>query len=244
MTEYFEIAGTRIRFAEIRDFRLVKREYIYRPMYRETDKFSLQNMTGKRYVFAGMQPYAAIYGENGRTSAVSEYHAKDFAESVGKDLFEGVLTTIGDAFNLKAFRAKKYACINQAGRRFTTYLDDIPTVVARRDGKISDVQKNDELYPLLGEPIAPTIQLVEALQIKAKEPFLFFGSGIDVENTGEEFQRLSRELDAYREAEKKTVFPKFLFRLPGQAVQELPGAEKPQIPLIPSIKEIIEERQE
>ena len=44
--------------------------------------------------------------------------------------------------------SRKYVCVNQAGRKFTTYLEDIPALLMRQDGKASDIHKNDELYPL------------------------------------------------------------------------------------------------
>ena len=38
MSEYFEIFGTLIRYSEIKDFRIIQREYIYRPTYCEEVK--------------------------------------------------------------------------------------------------------------------------------------------------------------------------------------------------------------
>ena len=35
MMEYFDIFGTPIPLGEIKDFRIVQREYIYRPVYEE-----------------------------------------------------------------------------------------------------------------------------------------------------------------------------------------------------------------
>ena len=176
MTDYFDICGTPIKYSEIKSFRLVQREYIYRPTYMETEKQSF--LRNKKYNFFGMQPYAAIYDENEKHSALKEYKAKDFKESVGKDLIEGVITTIGDKWHIKAITSRKYICVNQAGRKFTTYLEDIPALLMRQDGKASDIHKNDELYTLLGEPIAPAINIVYALQITAKETYVFFGNDI------------------------------------------------------------------
>lgn len=212
MNDCFEISGNHIKYADIKDFKIVQREYIYRPFYKETEGFSLKRTFGKKYEFAGMQPYAAICGESAYTSAVQTYEAKGLKDSIGKDVFEGVVTTIGDKFNIKALRAKKYNCINQAGRKFAIYLEDIPAVLVRRDGKVSDVQKNDELYHLLGEPIAPTINMIEALLIKAKEDYLFYGAGIHVDDAMAVYQRLGYEMSIYEESKKgsrKIELPKF-----------------------------------
>lgn len=199
MSEYFEIFGTIIKYADIKDFRVIQREYIYRPTYREEQKGVFKV---KKFTFAGMQPYAAIIDEKGSKSNLSSHKAGNFREAAGKDLFEDVRTTIGDKFNIKSIRSKKYTCVNQTGRVFSTYLEDVPALVGREDGKFSDVKKNDELYASLGELIAPAINIIPALWIKATEEYIFYGNGIQIENITEEFNRLKMAMDAYN-AEKK-----------------------------------------
>lgn len=131
-------------------------------------------------------------------------------------MIEGVVTTIGDKFHIKAINSKKYVCINQAGRKFTTYLEDVPALIMRQDGKASDVYKNDELFPLLGEPIAPAINIILALQIIAKEKYVFFGNDIQLHDVESEYQRLKNEIDEYNSNsnnalsyKKKISLPKF-----------------------------------
>lgn len=68
MSDYFEIFGTIIKYAEIKDFRVIQREYIYRPTYKEEVKGVFKT---KKITFASMQPYAAIIDEKGRKSSVS-----------------------------------------------------------------------------------------------------------------------------------------------------------------------------
>ena len=196
MREYFEIFGTIIKYSEIKDFRVIQREYIYRPTYREEVKGVFKT---KKITFAGMQPYAAIIDEKARKNNVSAHKAGNLKEAAGKDLFEDNRTTIGDKFNMKAIRSKKYTCVNQIGRVFSTYLEDVPALIGREDGKFSDVKKNDELYPLLGEPIAPAINIVPALWIKASEEYIFYGNGIQIENIADTFNRLKLEMDEYNE---------------------------------------------
>lgn len=228
MTDYFDICGTPIKYSEIKSFRLVQREYIYRPTYMESEKQSF--LRNKKYNFFGMQPYAAIYDENEKHSSLKEYKAKDFKESVGKDFIEGVITTIGDKWHIKAITSRKYICVNQAGRKFTTYLEDIPALLMRQDGKASDIHKNDELYPLLGEPIAPAINIVYALQIIAKENYVFFGNDIHLHDVGAEYERLKFELNTYNEEIKtakslksKISLPKFPdIKLKKEKTKELP----------------------
>ena len=211
MADYFDICGTPIKYSEIKSFRIVQREYIYRPTYVE-EKSILPLV--RKYKFFDMQPYAAIYDEREKASALREYKTKDFKESVGKDLIEGVITTIGDKWHLKAITSKKYMCINQAGRKFTTYLEDIPALLMRLDGKASDIHKNDELFPLLGEPIAPAINIVHALQITAKENYVFFGNDIHLHDVGAEYERLKAELNAYNEEKQSEKVLKSKFAVP------------------------------
>ncbi len=224
MSEYFEIFGTLIKFSEIKDFRIVQKEYIYRPMYREEKgSFNKRNIT-----FVGMQPYAAIIDEKGHKSNVSGIKAQNLKEAAGKDIYEDVRTAIGDKFNIKSIKAKKYTCINQTGRVFATYLEDVPALLGRDDGKFSDVQKNDELYPLLGEPIAPAINIVPALWIKANEDFYFYGSGIQLLNVGEAFNRLKIEKEAY-DAEIKANKTGLLDRIPKPQIKALSKKERLKI---------------
>lgn len=211
MGETFEIFGTLIRYDAIKDFRIIQKEYIYRPTYRECPKSILGALGIKKFEFAGMQPYAAIIDEKNKKSGLSSFNAKTMKESLGKELFDDVRTTIGDKFNIKAIRAKKYTCVNQTGRIFSTYLDDIPALVGRLDGKFSDVMKNDDLYPLLGEPIAPAINIVPVLVIKANEEFVFYGNGIQLDNIEEQFQRLKYEMELYKEELKNSCIQKKIF---------------------------------
>ena len=150
-------------------------------------------------MFWRMQPYVAILDEKGHVSSVAEYKAKDFKESVGKDLVEGAVTAVADKFNIKALKYKKYVCVNQAGRTFTTYLEDIPALLMSAEGKASDVCKNDALYSMLGEPIAPAINIVHALLVNTKDKsYIFYGNGIQIEDIGAEYERLKLAISEYR----------------------------------------------
>ena len=238
MTDYFDICGTPIKYSEIKSFRLIQREYIYRPTYMESEKQLLS--LNRRYNFFGMQPYAAIYDENEKRSALKEYKTKGFKESFGKDFIEGIITTIGDKWHIKAISSKKYICINQAGRKFATYLEDIPALLMRQDGKASDIHKNDELYPLLGEPIAPAINIVQALQITAKETYVFFGNDIHIHDVVAEYERLKSELNSYnnekqnsKSSKKRFAIPKFSEMMPkNNKSEELPEGNPMQNKLV------------
>ena len=215
MERFFEIYGTPIPVSSIKDFRIVQKEYIYRPVYTAAEKNIMNALTGKKYVFFKMQPYAAIVDEKGHKSSVSEYEAKNFKESVGKDLIEGAVSAVADKFNIKTLKYKKYVCVNQARRTFTTYLEDIPALIMTAEGKFSDVHKNDELYPLLGEPIAPAINIVHALLINTKENnYIFYGNGIQLDDIGIEYERLKLTISEYQAQEKSEKGNKRIGTLP------------------------------
>ena len=64
--EYFDISGTRIPISSIKDFRVIDVEFIYRPVYQETKKSVINKITGKKFEYVSMQPYAAIQGSYSR----------------------------------------------------------------------------------------------------------------------------------------------------------------------------------
>lgn len=219
----YEICGTQIPVSTIKEFRLVQKEYIYRPVYREAEK-SLANMfSGKKYVFLTMQPYAAIFDETKHKSSLREYKAKNFKESLGKEVAEGVVTSIADKLNIKTIKYQKYKCINLAGRIFTTYLVDIPAVLLRLDGKVSDVQKDDELYRLLGEPISPTIEFVPALEIIGNRNYCFYGNGIQLENVSDDYERLKEKMAQFQYSKVQLQAPKSKISLPHLPQMKLPS---------------------
>lgn len=160
MTEYFDICGTRIAISAIKDFRTIQVEFIFRPVFRESKKLLMSAISGKKYEFAYMEPYAAIIGQQGHKSELGEYKAKTFKEALGKDISGAVIYTIADKLKLKAFKRQKYQCVNLAGRAFTAYLDDIPAKMLWADGRTAEVYKEDKLYAELNEITTPGVEYI------------------------------------------------------------------------------------
>ena len=198
MSDFFDIYGTHIPFSKIKDFRIIDVEFIFRPVFGEVRRSMLNALSGKKYEFISMQPYAAIIGQQGHKSELGEYKAKDFKEALGKDITGAVIYTIADKLKLKAFKHQKYQCVNMAGRAFTTYLDDIPAVLQWNDGRIAEVYKEDPLYATLHENTVPGIQYVSALIIKADEVFCFYGNGIQLVYVTFEYERLKAGMTVYQ----------------------------------------------
>lgn len=197
MAEYFDICGTHIPISTIKEFRTIKVEFVFRPVFRESKKTMITALSKKKYEFAYMEPYAAIIGQQGHKSELGEYKAKSFREALGKDISGAVIYTIADALKLKAFKRKKFQCVNLAGRAFTTYLDDVPAKMICADGRVAEVYKEDKLYTVLNEITTPGVEYISALVIKANEVFCFYGDGIQLVDAGSEYERLKQEQEIY-----------------------------------------------
>ena len=70
MTEYFDICGTHIPLSSIKDFRTMKVEFVFRPVFRESRKM-VSAISVKKYEFSRMEPFAAIIGQEGHKSELS-----------------------------------------------------------------------------------------------------------------------------------------------------------------------------
>lgn len=224
MAEYFDICGTHIPISSIKDFRTIKVEFVFRPVFRESPKPMIFAKAGKKYEFSHMEPYAAIIGQQGHKSELGEYKAKDFKEALGKDISGAVIYTIADALRLKAFKRQKYQCVNLAGRAFTTYLEDVPAKMMWADGRTAEVYKEDQLYTVLNEITTPGVEYITALIVKANEVFCFYGDGIQVTDANCEFERLKQEQAVYmQEKSRKRFGTKEKIALPTIPKFHLPG---------------------
>lgn len=58
MSGFFEICGNNIRLDSIKNYRIIQREYIYRPAYREITTTRM-----KVFPVLNMVPYAAVIDE-------------------------------------------------------------------------------------------------------------------------------------------------------------------------------------
>ena len=105
-----------------------------------------------------------------------------------------VFNTVGGWFNRNS--RPKYYCLNLAGRAFETYFDEIPIVIVKDDGSVSDVFKTDEKFSKITNVAKPTIQHVDVLLIEADRKYLFFGNGIQSEDAHLDYNRLKDALNA------------------------------------------------
>lgn len=224
MAEYFDICGTHIPISSIKDFRTIKVEFVFRPVFRESRKMMMVAISGKKYEFSHMEPFAAIIGQEGHKSELGEYKAKDFKEALGKDISGAVIYSIADKLKLKAFKRQKYQCVNLAGRAFTTYLEDVPAKMMWADGRVAEVYKEDKLYTILNEITTPGVEYITALIVKANEVFCFYGDGIQIADASSEYERLRQEQAVFmQEKNHKKVSGKEKISLPTIPRFHLPG---------------------
>ncbi len=211
MSGFFEICGNNIRLDSIKNYRIIQREYIYRPAYREVATTNLKVFTDTRFVFDNMIPYAAVIDENEYKAVLSSTNNNSIVDTnqnpaefvaniimspitfVG-DVVGNMFNTIGGWFNFNS--RPKYYCLNLAGRAFETYFDEIPIVIVKDDGSVSDVFKTDEKFGKITNVAKPTIQHVDVLLIEADRKYLFFGNGIQLEDVNLDYNRLKDALNA------------------------------------------------
>lgn len=226
MLSEFDICGTHIPYEKIKDYKIVQREYIFRPTFREKTSFlgfKRKNTEGEsNYEFDSMQPYAMILEKDDMNFKLATKNVLTTALglTIVKDVAVGALTIAKEKINRKRFR-----CQNIAGRCFTTFLGDIPSVLYTNDGRVVDVYNNDPMHIKLGQNIAPSIQMVPALLIKTKdEEFFFFGNNIQLPNVDTEYVRLRYDMELLKLEASKTdsleskgnFFKKFLPKKKGQ----------------------------
>ena len=228
MEQILDICGTRIPYSEIKEFRIVHREYIYRPSYREQTGMLRKNGRTK-YEFCQMIPFAAVLVADDKhyKLASRQAYAKSIKDSIIKDVAVMTLSRLKSRVE-----RRQYHCQNISGRFFTVFLDDIPALLIRNDGKVSDVYKNDSLFPLLGEPIAPAVMTVPTLKIVTKnEDFLFYGNGIQLQDVQAAYTEIGARMDSIAELketrENKSILSSVKhFFLPGGTKKEAKYADE------------------
>ena len=201
--DLFEIYGTHIQISSIKDYRLGQIEFIKRPAYREFSRSRLSGLFRANPVrcieFMRMEYYGAIIGETKYKNAVEEAPTRTVFEGAFKMIVGGVNDAIAGFQKNKVAKSIHYRIMNAAGRVFERTLEEIPAILHREDGKESEIFKNDELYPMLGEPIAPSIEMVPALFITSSDGnYVFFGNGIQVYNAEREYERLNGAVRAIK----------------------------------------------
>ena len=232
--DLFEIYGSHIQVSTITDYRLGQIEYIKRPLYFERGKSkwgSLFSGNAHKIEFGKMDYYAAIIGETKYKNAIEESVPLNLIDATLKAVASGVSNVIADLQKNRIAKSIKYRMMNASWRVFERTLEEIPAALYREDGKVSEVFRKDELYPLLGEPIAPQIEMIPALYINTTNgKYVFFGNGIQVQNIQSEYERLKMAIQAIKSIKEQPAKKPDL--LQGILGVKLPPPPKISIPFL------------
>ncbi len=202
--DLFEIYGNQIELSSIKSYRLRQVDYLLRPVYVEKQvvRGGLLGKIGAKtkIEFAQMEYYAAVIDETKYKNAVEEQVPFNMAEAVVKVVVEGIGDVVNTIFGGEQRKKIVYHLLNSAERSFYRSYEDIPAVLVRYDGKRSEVFRNDELYRELGEPIAPTIEKIPALEIiTTAGTYIFFGKGIQLKSIESEYERLKSAFELQKQ---------------------------------------------
>lgn len=217
MGNEFEIYGAHIPLSSIKDYRVLEREYIYRPSFCEKTSSLIKFFSNTKYDFVQMVPYAAILSENeyravmnsnNNGSVVQNGSGKNAAEVIAdvcmapvnlvKDVAVNAISSLWNSLPFGKPQSTKYYCMNTSGRVFETYLEDIPVYVTKCDGRFMEIGKDDELFAKLGDNVKSAIVNVTAFLIEADRKYLFFGDNIQLDDANEEYLRLRKQMENFR----------------------------------------------
>lgn len=229
MLDFFEINHTPLRISEIKDFRIVEKEMIMRPVFKEAPR-----LFGSKYKFVAMEPYAVIIDENSNGASLTSFKPKELLDSVVKDVFRpvnAVVDTIGDKLNVKTLKYKEYKCRLLSGRITKLYLLDVPARMIDKEGRAFDIYKDTPEYKELGQNTTAAVQLIQTLQIMfktKKEDIFFFGEGVQPVNVLDTYNGLKTAFTAYQaylESEKEQQ----KLNRQGKTLLGIPHIELPKI---------------
>lgn len=252
MSTLIDLCGTPIQLDKIKDFKLIKREYLFCPAYQETEeqKFSIFARRGaenkKKFKFTRMVPYGVLLSDKEKPQN-GGYEIKSFGEAVTFNIIDKATKGLSDIAGIAADYLridtsgnKEYRILTQGRRLVTIKLRDIPAKVQFLSGKVSDVYKNDQYYEFLGESIAPAVLPVPALVINIdKATHVFFGGGIDMEDIESTYHMLFEAYNKLQEEKKHlkqpAALPKINIHMPKLNMPPI----KLQSPFVISKKEAI-----
>ena len=231
MGQLIDLCGTPIQLDKVKAFRLVKKDCLYIPAYREVaeQSFSLFARIGasnkKKFQFVDHVPYGILLDEKEKPS-LGSYEIKSFGEAATFHILENAEKVLGNAASLAAdvlridtSGIKEYRVLTQGRRVEKIKTKNIPAKVKFLSGKVSDVYKNDSIYEFLGEPIGHTVKSVPALVVALeKTQYVFFGGGFDLEDAEgvyhSLFDRYNQFLIDKEKSKRVPALPKVSLNLP------------------------------
>lgn len=215
MYQTINICGMQIPLSEIRDYKLIKKDFIFRPAYIEIPRLSLGWLVSPTpYKFDKMVPYAQLITENEFKNIISNNNTPNIRQaivsnipsgiigllskgSVVSDLASGVVSGVVDSVSNKFSTSKKdvYYCLSLSGRPFTTKLKDVHPMLTYSNGSVTDVDKKDAIFRQLTGITKASVSTVDALLIVTTGgSYLFYGSGIQLDDVNPTYSFLCQNI--------------------------------------------------
>ena len=219
MPAFIDINGYPLEMEKVSEFRVVKVEYVYYPVYkqfarRKIEKDFLGRIKEDRswfeYTFSHMEPYGAILGEENRPT-IAGYKPNDFKEALIKDiklditgLAETGIKFIANTLRINKTEYRKYLIQRPSGRIENICLDDIPVKLITDEEQEMDIYRNDERHKYFGTQIVPTRKIIPALFVREDgKPHLFIGYGIDIDDVAPYYEQIKHAKEEQAEIEKQ-----------------------------------------
>lgn len=209
-----DICGVPIDLEKVKDFRVIKRDYIFCPYFEEMVEerrhlFGFSS-AGSSFLYIRKKPFGMILNEKEKPT-LNRDGVVTFRDSAGLFALDGLSNTIGnlgvmaaDLLRIDTHNNTKYRVVTPGGVTRTIRLRDIPARVRFMNGRETDVYKNDPNYAQLDDTISPSIEQVDVLTVQTeKESLVFFGSGINMDDPYTVYRALLEHhnaLEAAREA--------------------------------------------
>ena len=208
------IGGVLIPYNDIRNYRLINREFLFRPMFRKASSFPF-----KKYEFVQMIPFCAILSEN-EYNALSPSKSRlsrqaidniDTAKSLAIDFvtkgsivqniaLNAADAALGFAFDTAKSAAKKitskgkFYCLDRKGNVFRTTINSIPSLLASEIEFPIEITKAVTKH-MLPSGYDPEIKQGLALHITTRfQNYLFFGYGIHINDPQQMYEKITQDL--------------------------------------------------
>ena len=215
MYQTINICGMQIPLSEIRDYKLIKKDFIFRPAYIEIPRLSLGWLVSPTpYKFDKMVPYAQLITENEYKNIISNNNTPNIRQAIVSnipsgiigllskgsavsDLASGVVSGVVDSVSNKFSTSKKdvYYCLSLSGRPFTTKLKDVHPMLTYSNGSVTDVDKKDAIFRQLTGITKASVSTVDVLLIVTTGgSYLFYGSGIQLDDVNPAYSFLCQNI--------------------------------------------------
>lgn len=196
MANSIRVGNTTIELGSIKEFRIVEREYIYRPIYKEIyEEGFFSNIT--RYEYVGMEPYAARFYESEKNYFIGSENVKNPKDIQKKSLFKKNVVD-----------ESKIGCINKLGRVFYTRLYEVPVLIIKHNDNKVESSKFRMEHISYQTPLIGKLEIVPALYIKANHEYIFYGKGIHLDDVEKSYEDIQNQLALFNPLlySMKTIF--------------------------------------